>query len=137
MSLQTAITRISAILGDISGIKSAPEQPPESSSAFPFGIVYPDSGQIEAEYSFTSKAIHNLAIEVHFNRSNLPQAVKEMVPVITLIKQALIEDPTLAGTVDTIVATSENRIEYTVINADYAGVQTLVLRFVVTVKVRE
>ena len=136
MSLVGAIQFLNSEVGDLSGIKSAPTSPPEAANAFPFSICYPASGQLEAEFAGAKKELHIIYLEIHFNRSNLPNAVSLMIPYIPLVSDILILNPTLSDNVDTIVATSEQKIIYNVLAVEYADVPTLCLQFQVNVKIR-
>lgn len=137
MSLVSAISYLLTTVGAISGIKSAPSSPPESMNSFPFLICYPDSGEYSMEFAGEDKGLHKINLELYFNRSNLPSAVTLMTPFIKLIKDAIKSDMTFGGSVDTVVASNNSKISYSVLSVEYADIECLVLQFSITVKVKE
>lgn len=101
MALSDAIVEVQNIVGAISGIKAAPDNPPESINQYPFALSYAYQGTWE-RMSDWKKGIHVIVCEVHFSRQNLPKAIALAMPYCESIPNALLGNPTLNGTVDTI-----------------------------------
>jgi hypothetical protein len=137
MSLQAAVLYLNDIVGAISGINGAPDYPTESQGTFPFSICYPGSGEFEWEPYEALRGRHIINLEVHFNRSNLAKAMKEMLPMVEAVRDVLKTDPTLGGNVDTIIASGGQAITYTTVYVEIGEVKTIALRFRIPVKIKE
>lgn len=123
-SIDNAIARIQEIAlalstipdgtGGTTSIKSAPEYPIEAPNAWPGAITYLAGG----EFSLTNYTVHHnfplVWCEFHFNRANLKQAYQQIHAVAIEFPQRLAGDPTLNGTVETVVGGADNRIVYSV-----------------------
>lgn len=137
MTLEAALLHVAGIAEGITGIKAAPDYPPESVSAYPFVLTYPSGGNLEWEPGLIFKGLHQITCELHFDRAVLPKAIKTMIPFIKKFADALKVDPTLGGTVDTVVATGNSKIEYTILFQQFAKVPEVVIQFKFFVKIRE
>lgn len=137
MSLQNAMLWLNGQIGALTEIKSAPDYPPESSSAFPFSLVYPSTGSLQYETNLVFRGVHTFILEIHFNRSILPTAVSTLLPLIKSISEVIRQNPTLNGEVDTVIATDGQPLTYQVLSTDYAEVDTIALQFSVSVKVHD
>lgn len=121
-SIDSAIARIQDIAqalntipdanGNIISLRSAQDYPVENVEPFPFSLAYIANG----EFSLVNKTIHKnfpvIAVEFHFSRTNILQAYKQSDAVAQEFPQRLAGDPTLNGTVETIVGGSDERIPY-------------------------
>lgn len=137
MSLVSAMSYLSTQVGALSTIKYAPNEPVEAGTAYPFALVYPNSGELEFIPGPIFKGIHRINLEVYFNRSNLPSTFQLLNPMVKEISDLLLVDTTLGGTVDTIVASGSERVTYSTAYVEYGSVNAIVLRFVIPVKIRE
>lgn len=124
MALQDAIAKVQDIAGAVSGIRAHPEYLPESINKFPFLVCYAGSGSFEIGPSGVMKGLHNIILELHVSRQNLPQDAKNVMQYSDSIPLALMADPTLGATVSTI-----GRISYTFGGMQYADQLTLGFRF--------
>lgn len=136
MSLQGAIDRIEYHLNLLDGIKGVPVRVPESANQFPFGVVYPESGNLQA-VSDWMKAIHVLIVEIHCERTLLGAAIEQATGYITSFPKRLLDDPTLNNQVDTIIADGGQSITYQFGRLEWGGLQTIGIRFRVPVKIQE
>jgi len=121
-SLDNAIVRLQEIALALSTIPpvgatrimTAPNYPIEAPPAFPASIAFLSSG----EFTLTNASVHHnfpvIAVEFHFSRVNLTQCYQQINAVVIEFPQRLAGDPTLAGTVETIVGGAESRIAYVV-----------------------
>jgi len=101
MALSDAIGEVQSIVGALSGIKGAPDNPPESINQFPFSLCYAYRGEWQ-RMSDWKKGLHTIVCEIHFSRQNLPKAIEMAMPYAESVPNALLGNPTLNGTVDTI-----------------------------------
>lgn len=99
---QDVISRIQAIARGLPGVKEAPDYMPESINQFPFALSYYRQGNTTAMAGWR-KGLHTLFLEVHISRQVLPAALRSAMPFYEKVIDALIDDPTLNGTVSTIV----------------------------------
>ena len=99
---QDAIARIQAIARGLPGMKDAPEYVPESINQFPFAICYYRQGNTTTMTGWR-KGLHTVFCEIHVARQILPSSIKAAMPYYGHMLAALEADPTLAGTISTIV----------------------------------
>lgn len=132
--LDAAIAEIQSLLKQIPGLKSAPSQPTENASAYPFLIVFADSGTWEKESASQVKGIHTITVEIHVSRKDLPRDIERVLPFGELVKDKLFADAnaTLGGTVDNIV----DEVDYTFGPIGYGGVLTIGWQINIPVKIR-
>lgn len=113
-SIDNAIARIQAIALEMTDvqIKSAPDYPIETIDPLPMATSYLNSGTLYFVNSTLQKNFPTINVEFHFSRLNLRQANEQVNAVAIEFPQRLAGDPTLNGTVDTIVATANQPINY-------------------------
>lgn len=128
---QAAIERVQWHLGRLSGVKQAPDYPPESMSQFPFGLAYLRDGNATFEAGWI-KDVYTIVCELHFARQVLPADIAKAMPYNRLMLTALHGDPTLNGTVDTIISPVEWRFGLLTYGADVD--RHLGWRWAITVK---
>lgn len=121
----------SSIVASVSGIRSAPEDPPDDMSVYPFAVCFPSNGQLTGNED-NGKDFHTLILQVHGTRKDLPRDYAAVIGYIETVGHALRDDPTLGGNVETIVG----EIEYSFGQMEWAGVQTLGPQFQFEVKIR-
>ena len=115
-AIDSAIARLQNIVAACTDVtfKSAPDYPVENVEPFPCSVCYITSGSVH----FTSASQHNnfpvLALELHFSRVNLKQAYQQIDAIAIELPKRLAGDPTLAATIETIVATRDAPITYEV-----------------------
>jgi hypothetical protein len=131
MSLLDAVHGVQTIVRGLPGIKAAPDAPPEDITVFPFGITYPSSADGLFQSAGWAKTVHTLYCEIHVARTMLPLAVETAIPYYELFLAALIADPKIGGTVDTVVG-----LRYLFGRLQYAGVETIGFRFELDVKIQ-
>ena len=99
--IQDIIEQISTISSGLSGVKSAPKEPPTKASAFPFIVTYPQSGSIDREIGWLLEQ-HVLVTEIHVARKDLPQDIRNSLTYLRSFTQAYLSDHNLGGYVDNI-----------------------------------
>ena len=102
--LAAAVTNLQTLILTIaSDINAAPDAPPESINQFPFSLVYiKEFRTLGGSYGW-DEIVDTIVIEIHLTRQNLPGAYAAALPYRTEILEKLIADPTLGGTIDTMV----------------------------------
>jgi hypothetical protein len=138
-TLEEAATELMALIEDVSGMKAAPDKPPESINMFPFAVAYPSTGELfqEGYKAYRNRAV--LALEVHVGRSNLPTDVDALYPFLERVADVIMDpdNATLSGKVDTIVADEPSGgIPWTFGELDWGDTKTLGYRFLVKVKLK-
>lgn len=99
---QDAIARIQTIARGLAGMVEAPEYVPESINQFPFAMTYYRQGNTTSMIGWR-KGLHTVFCEIHVARQILPNALKLAMPFYERFMIALIADPSLGGTVSTVV----------------------------------
>lgn len=131
-SVTGAIAQLASLIGDISGIRSAPTEPPEKITAFPFAVTYAGAGtwtKPPAAHEYSGE----LVLELHVARKNLPRSTEQLMAYVQSIPEAIGENPTLNGAIMTV----EFPIKFSgLTQMEYAGVETLGFVWRIPVKVR-
>jgi hypothetical protein len=130
--LLAAILAVQDIIGAIPGIRNAPDYPPDALNAFPFAVCYVSSGTWQFGPADDRKGLHTITLQVHWARKDLARDVAKAMVLAETIPDALLRNPTLAGTVDTIV----QPIAYTFGPLAWGGVDTIGFDFKIPVKIQ-
>lgn len=132
--LPDAVARIQAIVGGLTGVRGAPDSPPDSlPSTWPYAVCYPGRGEISAIEATTNVEIHTIILELHHGHQELARVVSTIAPYVRNINIALWNDVTLDNTVDTIQAI---RYTFGLLGWGETDAQTLGIRFEIDVKIR-
>lgn len=91
--LNSAIEQIQAAIRKyVAGVKHAPDYAPEKPEDFPFVVTYPGTGGSEWQMYNERTDTHNLVIEIHVQRKQLPTDIERVVllyePVAAALKTA-------------------------------------------------
>lgn len=89
------------IVGAVSGIRKAPDEPPEDMSVFPFAVAWPGETRHEYNVPGERKTLMNIVLELHVARKDLPRDYATLIPYADSIPNAIMDDQTLGGVVDT------------------------------------
>ena len=132
-TVSTVISNLQTVVGGIAGIRKAPTEPPENMNAFPFAVAYVGSGNLGGSAHGRRLRIgtHELVVEIHLQRIDLPRAVAAAMPYLELFQTAIAADPTLSGTVSAI---TEINYEFGALPS-YGGVETLGFEFRFSVQI--
>jgi len=135
-AIDLATARLQALSQSITSvaIKSAPTYPVENAEPFPFSAAYLSAGQVMLGNASTVYAFPSLSVEFHFSRVNLQLAYKQINAVAIEFGLILAGDPTLNGTVSTIIGSGDQRISYTVRPFSWGQVQSQMLLFTIPFK---
>ena len=80
--LDSFITALTTKLAVMTGIKAAPEHPPEALSEFPFAVCYFVRGTFDYSQSGPAIGLHVVNVDIHLGRSSLPHDEEQARPFI-------------------------------------------------------
>lgn len=129
MALRDAIIDIQQKALNLSGVKRADDDPPESMSEFPFAVSYVVSGVVPMGSHGFSNYLHVIFCEIHIARTILADSISRAMPYIESMALALINDPTLGDTVQSV-----NEISYEFGELKWGEDSHIGVRFSITVK---
>jgi len=115
-AIDNAIARLQNIAAACTSVtfKSAKDYPVDNIEPFPCSICYIGGGT----FMLTNKTIHHnfpiLNLELHFSRVNILQTYQQIDAIALELPKRLAGDPTLDGTIETILATRDSPVTYTV-----------------------
>lgn len=103
--IDDAITRLQAIALECTAttIKEAPSYPPEDAAILPIAIAYIASGTGQADNATDARLLLTVNVDIHFSRISMRGAYTQLNAIIPEYLKRLAGDPTLNGSVDTIV----------------------------------
>lgn len=79
-SLDAALAASIRLVSVLNGIRSAPDEPPESMDIFPFLIGYVSTSEWIPSSDGLAYGMHTLVLELHQLRDPLPQAIRSILP---------------------------------------------------------
>ena len=125
-TLQEAIDEIQDQIGAISGIRGAPDEPPDSINAFPFAVAYVESGEYYIGPPQVMTGLHTVVVESHVARKDLERDVARAMPYAKAIPNAIFA--ALTNSTFTAFQTL-GAIAYEFGPLDWGDVQTIGFRF--------
>lgn len=132
MTIQAAIGGLQAIVGAVTGIKGAPSYAPEQLGVDMVAVCYPGEGEISIRVASEMQGLHDLVLEIHAARKNLPTDIAALIGFGDTVPKAILNDTTLGGNADTF-----GSIGYKFGTMTYNGQPTIGWRFTVkAVKIR-
>ena len=111
-------------------IKKAPNYPVSDATMLPLAITYFTQGTGEATNYSMTKFLLTVNVDVHFARNSISDAYQKIDAIANEFIQRLAGDPTLGGTVDTIVFP----VSFTVSPTQWDAVATQMISFTVQFK---
>ncbi len=103
--LGDAIEWIQGQIRTISGIRAAPNEPPNDMNAYPYVVAYEGPGEFwYGDPAGQYKGLHQVIIELHVARKDLPRDVTKLRTYFEPVAEKIMADPTWGGTIDTIQA---------------------------------
>jgi len=127
-TLQSAIDEIQTEVRALSGIRSAPDEPPDQMGAYPFAVAYAGKGVWSSQTPETKVGLHDIVIELHVARKDLARDVTSAMSYSDSIPNAImlaLKD----GTFSAIETFAD--IAYEFVGMGWGGVDTLGFRFTV------
>lgn len=131
MTLTAALTAISTLAGNVSGVARAYADPPESISEFPAAVVYAERGTLSAQSHGVKLHLHTIRLDMYAERTQLPEAVNTARAWPEAVYAALVADETLSGSVAAIVWP----VTYQSVAMQYNSLTHYGLRFEIPVKI--
>ena len=130
MTLAAAIQRIQVHADLCTGVKFAPDAPPETPGALPAVFAYPTDGRVVTLSYDTIQSFDTVQVDYLTPRVLVDVAQANCITFIGEFPKKLALDPTLNGAVTTI-----QELSYTVIDGDWGGTQVRIVRFRVPLKI--
>ena len=131
-TLQAAITQIQALTEAVSGVRAAPDEPPDQISHFPFVACFPESGYYTpGAPAGMMQGLHNIVVEVHVQRQDMMRGYRESMRFAKSIPNAVLN--ALGGaSLNTISTIGGVRYTYGVLDWGLGdnATQTMGFRFV-------
>jgi hypothetical protein len=127
-TLDDAITKAMSYIAVMSGIKQAPDRPPEQAGAFPFAVGFPGDGDWIEAPAGNKQGLHNVIIELHVARKELPFDYALAIPYIDSIPNTLFSN--LSDKWDGVISTFSG-ISYRWGEMSWGGGQTLGIQFTI------
>jgi hypothetical protein len=112
-------------------VRSAPSKPVESANVLPLAITYIAEGTAQANDVTTCQLLYTINTDFHVRRDIMKAAYTQLDNIIPEFCQRLAGDPTLGGTVDTIVFP----ISFSVGPAQWDAVVTQMASFSIPIKI--
>lgn len=125
-ALESAVEAVMAVVAQVDGVRSAPTEPPEQASVFPFVVGWPGEGTFSPGPMPSMTGLHTIVLELHVNRQSLSFDMARIKPLITAIPLAIYA-ALLAGTLTSSQTFAS--IRYNLAVMEYAGIKTLGYRF--------
>ena len=117
----------------LTDVKAAPDRPVEDAAILPLSIAHIMEGTAQADDATTARLLLTVGVDIHVNRGIMKLAYKQLDELIPEFLKKLAGDPTLGGTVDTIVFP----VTFTVTPAIWDKIVTQMVSFRVQLKFRE
>jgi len=121
MNIKDALQEIVNELKNVRDLRRVPDAPPESNDQFPFCLAYPVSGSFTKNSSGWSTDLHDINIELHVTRKDLPRDFMTLVDLLDEVPLQLHK----GQQANRITVTWADEIAYTFGPLEYAGVETL------------
>ena len=113
------------------GLRGAPDRPPEQVNVFPFVITRAGSGTWQIGADGTKLGLHNLIIELHVARNDLPRDLATVNPYCDSIPNLLIDKLLHDNKWNHTISTFQN-IAYRYMVSDWAvNLKTIGIEFTV------
>ena len=128
MTIKAACLQVQTYMRSLSGIRTAPAYPPDSASAFPFCVTFPETGIIEIGPPEVLTALHNITIEIHVGRKDLPKDIEAVIGFAETIPNLLVKKLKDDSYWNNTITTFTN-ITYTFGPLEWGGIGTIGFRF--------
>ena len=112
-------------------VRSAPSYPVENASVLPLAITYIANGTAQADDVTSARLLYTINTDFHVSRVPMKSAYSQLDIIIPDFCRRLAGDPTLSGTVDTIVFP----VSFEVGPAQWDQVVTQMASFAIPIKI--
>jgi F0F1-type ATP synthase membrane subunit c/vacuolar-type H+-ATPase subunit K len=131
MTIELAIANIQTKMLALSGMKAAPNVPPEGTAVFPFAVCYERSGEMILHSAGFAQDLAVIWAEIHVGRGLLGPAITQAMAFRDPFQVALMNDPTLGGTVSNFTT-----VRRTFGLLSWGGVETIGYRWEIGLKMQ-
>ena len=114
-------------------VRSAPSYPVEDATVLPLAITYIAEGSVQADDITSARLLYTINTDFHVRRDHMKSAYSQLDIIIPDFCKRLAGDPTLGGTVDTIVYPAT----FTVGPAQWDAIVTQMASFSIPIKILE
>lgn len=132
-SIAGAIGQIQDLIGALTGVRAAPDQPVEKMSILPLSLCYVGPGDWLNYVNGGKQFVGDIMVELHVPRKDLARDMSRLMSYVESVPNEIMSDPTLGGTVASVNGVRCNGISQ-INNAD--GTSTLALIWAVHVKMQ-
>lgn len=129
--LDNFITELTTVMAAMTGIKGAPENPPEGLNDFPVVVCWIELGRFTYSQAGPCIGMHRVNCDVHLGRSNLPEDEKAARPYILRGLTAIAGNLTMSSTCEHCLLT-----DYRYGRLGYGESETFGVRFILDVKIK-
>ena len=114
-------------------VRAAPSYPVDTAAVLPLAIAYIAEGTAQADDVTTARLLLTINVDFHVRRDSMKSAYTQLDNIIPEFLKRLAGDPTLGGTVDTIIFP----VSFTVGPTQWNQVVTQMASFSIPLKFRE
>jgi hypothetical protein len=79
-TINAVLSTLQTAVGAVSGVKFAPDDPPEDAGDFPFMVTYFEAFRAVLNTPEDFRALYDVTIELHVARKDLPEDVNTLLP---------------------------------------------------------
>lgn len=132
MTARDARIELIDALSTIDGIRSAPQRIPEGANPFPFAVAHLSTGTFQLDAASLKVGLHDIMIELHVQRQNLPYDYDEIEPLVDECASAWLTKLKNKGNANGFSSMHHfEAISYTLETGEWAGIETLMIVFVI------
>jgi hypothetical protein len=89
-TLQAVIDQVQDVIAQISGVRAAPHEPPDSIAVYPFAVAFVKSGTWKlGQPTGCMTGMHDIVIELHLERKDLARDVARAMAYAKSVPQAI------------------------------------------------
>ena len=130
----TAVSEIVTVLKTIPALKYVTGNPPEQVSYDTYAVVYPNDGGIDVAPVGTREGLHNIAVDVLRQRTDLARDTAALYPLIDSVSDKLLGEMTYdsdgnQGSIFNDSISTFGKLSYSWIQTDYGGVPVVGYHF--------
>lgn len=123
---------IQGVVGELDGIRKAPDYPVNQMNFYPFAVTFPGEGIGKLTAAGFVTMVHSIITEIHIARHDMARDVEAAIPYLERFIKALLDDP-LVGSVVTAGGIIEE-IEYSFGLLGYFDQKTIGWQFTIPFK---
>ena len=101
------ISEVADVIATVDGINESYDRPFEQAGIFPAAWILPSSGEYTLIANGLIGAQHTILVEIMVSRNYGSQDIDESLPLAIKVSQALLDNPTLDGSVDGILSANK------------------------------